>query len=149
MKELILGDRAPAWHLTDAAGTTISSTHFIGKKNLVLVFYPGDMTPGCTLQLCALRDDWPKFQKKHIAVFGINHADAESHATFSRKYHLPFPLLTDTKKKVSTAYNAIRKIGKLVLIKRRVIGIDMEGRIQYLKNGMPKTSDILKVFSSH
>ena len=58
LKELQIGSKAPAFTLKDEKGKTVTLTDFHGKKNVVLVFYPGDMTSGCTMQLCAIRDDW-------------------------------------------------------------------------------------------
>lgn len=148
MKEPSIGTRAPLFTLQDERGTSVSLSALRGKKNVLLIFYPGDMTPGCTMQLCAIRDEWPKFHGADIAVFGINHADAESHKIFKGKYKFPFPLLTDRSKRVSRAYGAIRKFGKLETIKRSVVGIDETGTIVYLKRGMPKNADILKAFKT-
>jgi peroxiredoxin Q/BCP len=145
-KPLAIGDNAPSFTLKDERGREISLSDFKDKKNLVLIFYPGDMTPGCTMQLCAVRDDWSKFQKADTAVFGMNHGDADSHAAFSKKYSFPFPLLIDAGKKVSTRYGAIRLFFKTTIVRRTVVGIDKGGRIVYLKRGMPKDADILKAF---
>lgn len=145
---LKVGDRAPQFRLHDQAGNPISLKDFAGKKNVLLVFYPGDMTPGCTMQLCAIRDDWSKFLKHDTVVFGINHGDAESHKLFIKKHAFPFPLLVDTGKKVSTAYGAVRAFFKTKIIKRSVVIIGMDGRIAYLKRGMPKDADILKSLPS-
>src|SRR3989338_5835990 len=91
-KLLTVGSRAPSFTLKDAAGNAVSLKDFRGKKSVVLIFYPGDMTPGCTMQLCAIRDDWSKFTRHDTVVFGINHGDAESHKAFIKKYGFPFPL---------------------------------------------------------
>lgn len=143
-KELFVGDRAPVFTLKDAGGKTVSLKDFRGKKNVILVFYPGDMTPGCSMQLCAVRDDWRKFAGKDAAVFGVNHADAESHQKFTKKYGFPFPLLVDKGKKVSARYGAIKQFFKTKIIKRSVVGVGKDGKIFFLRRGMPKDSDILK-----
>lgn len=145
--ELKVGDRAPAFTLQDQGGNKVRLSDFKGEKNVVLVFYPGDMTPGCTIQLCAIRDDWSKFQSKDTAVFGINHGDEDSHKTFIKKYSFPFPLLVDTDKKVSIRYGAIKTFFKTKIIKRSVVVIDKQGKIVYLKRGMPKDTEILKAIS--
>jgi thioredoxin-dependent peroxiredoxin len=145
---LNVGDRAPTFTLADQDGNTVSLSDFKGKKRVILIFYPGDMTPGCTMQLCAVRDDWSKFRVLDTVVFGVNPADAESHTAFRKKYAFPFPLLIDKTKSVSTKYGAIRKFGALKLIKRTVVGIDTEGKIVYLRSGMPKNAEILKAIAS-
>ena len=141
---LSVGAKAPAFTLKDQKGKTVSLADFAGKKNVVLIFYPGDMTPGCTIQLCGIRDNWARFELTDTVAFGINHADAESHALFADKHHYPFPLLVDEDKKISKKYGAIRKIFSATVIKRTVVAIDKTGRIVFYRQGMPKESDIIK-----
>jgi thioredoxin-dependent peroxiredoxin len=142
--QLSVGMRAPQFRLMDESGHAVALRDFKGKKNVILVFYPGDMTPGCTMQLCAIRDDWKKFVSTDTALFGVNHADAESHKKFVKKYNLPLPLLIDPGKKVSARYGAIKTFFKAKVIKRSVVGIGKDGKIFFLRRGMPKDADILK-----
>ena len=144
MKELTVGQKAPLFTLKDEKGKPVSLKDFRGKKNVVLVFYPGDMTSGCTMQLCAIRDDWKKFATADTVVFGVNQADAASHKAFSKAYHFPFPLLIDPSRKVSEKYGATRLYFKATIIRRTVVVVDKTGTITYLRRGMPKNADILK-----
>ena len=83
------GTKAAAFTLNDSNGKTVKLSDFKGKKNVLLFFYPGDDTPGCTKQLCAVRDDINLFSKyKDLVIYGINHADADSHNKFIAKYGL-------------------------------------------------------------
>lgn len=145
---LAVGDRAPTFTLKTQDGKIVSLADFKGKKNVVLIFYPGDMTPGCTMQLCAVRDDWSKFAQRDTVVFGVNHADAASHKSFTKKYTLPFPLLVDEGKRVSAKYEAIRSFFKAKIIRRTVVVIAKDGTIAYLRRGMPKNAEILKAIPS-
>jgi peroxiredoxin Q/BCP len=74
-----------------------------GKK-VVLYFYPKDMTPGCTLEACSLRDNYKALQKAGYEVFGISSDDEKSHRKFIEKEKLPFRLLADTDKSVHALY---------------------------------------------
>ncbi|MCC7357412.1 peroxiredoxin [Candidatus Uhrbacteria bacterium] len=141
------GSKAPDFTLLDDQGNDVSLTSAIGPKGLVLIFYPGDLSPGCTVQLCSIRDDWSKFQQAGITVYGINHADADSHRLFRTTHSLPFPLLVDTDREISKAYGALHSFLGFHLIKRTVVGIDNQGKILFYMHGMPKDSDILKTFS--
>lgn len=143
---IVAGSKAPAFSLKDEKGETVTLKALLEISPVVLIFYPGDMTPGCTMQLCAIRDDWADFEKSNIRVFGVNQADSGSHVAFKEAYHFPFPLLIDTGKKVSAAYGAIRKFFKIEIIKRTVVGISTDGTIVYYRHGIPKNSDILKAF---
>ncbi len=139
-----LGKTAPDFTLIDQNGATVSLRSFKGKQRVILIFYPGDRTPGCTMQLCAIRDDWQKFITAGIAVFGINHGDAGSHRRFRDDCGLPFPLLVDADKKVSSKFDATYKIGPVNVIRRTVVGIDTNGTVVYYRRGIPKDADILK-----
>jgi len=143
---LKIGDKAPSFSLQDNHGNEFDLKDFTGKKNVVLIFYPGDMTPGCTIQLCSIRDNWPKFEATETIVVGINHADAESHNSFAEKHNFPFPLLIDKNKIISKKYGAIKKLFSATVIKRTVVGIDKQGKIVFYRNGMPKDNEIIKSF---
>ncbi|HUI93561.1 MAG TPA: peroxiredoxin [Chitinivibrionales bacterium] len=135
---LSTGTQAPDFSLVSDKGDTVKFSDYKGKKYVVLVFYPGDQTPGCTHQLCAIRDDFSKFQEKDAVVFGVNPADMESHKKFVEKQHYQFPLLVDPGMKVAALYGT-----KGFMIQRTVFVIDKEGKIIFAKRGMPSDSEIL------
>ena len=97
------GDVAPAINAKDEEGRPISLDDFKGKK-VVLYFYPKDDTSGCTAESCNLRDHYAEFLQKGYQVIGVSADDEKSHQKFIRKYQLPFPLISDTDKKVIEAY---------------------------------------------
>jgi len=146
--ELKVGDKAPLFTLLDQEGNKVALGDFRGKQPVVLIFYPGDETPGCTAQLCAVRDDWSEFKKYKAAVYGINHADANSHTKFWRHHGLKTPLLIDEGKKISAKYGALRKYFRATIIRRTVIVIDTQGVIRYLRRGLPPTSEIVQALKS-
>jgi thioredoxin-dependent peroxiredoxin len=137
-KMLSIGSVAPDFSLVTEKGDTVHLADFKGKKNVVLIFYPGDQTPGCTKQLCAIRDDFSQFEAKNAVVYGVNPAGKESHQKFIDKQHYQFSLLIDKDKKVAQLYGA-----KGLMVKRTVVVIDKEGTIAYYKQGMPPNSEIL------
>lgn len=145
--ELQLGVQAPLFTLKTQDGQEISLAKTVEHKPVVLIFYPGDMTPGCTIQLCNIRDEWSKFEQLEAQVFGVNHADADSHQRFVSKFRFPFPLLIDTDKKIAKKYGAVKKLFSATVIKRTVVVIDKKGRIVFYKHGMPKNTDILKALT--
>jgi thioredoxin-dependent peroxiredoxin len=141
-----VGSPAPEFSLPDASGQSHAFGGSTGKRT-VLIFYPGDMTPGCTMQLCAVRDDWKEFERAGIGVYGVNHAGSESHTRFSDAHKFPFPLLIDEGMKASKKYGAVKKIFLKTVIKRTVVGIGPDGRIVFYRHGMPKDADVLKAFT--
>lgn len=92
---LKIGDRLPDFTLPNAEGKNISLSDFLGKKALVIYFYPKDDTPGCTKESCAFRDSYQVFQDMGAEVIGISGDSEESHQKFASKYQLPFILLSD------------------------------------------------------
>ncbi|MBP9864550.1 peroxiredoxin [Patescibacteria group bacterium] len=138
---------APLFNLKDQTGKTVALESLRGTF-VVLIFYPGDMTPGCTMQLCAVRDDWTKFEKANAVVYGVNHGGADTHGLFAQKYNFPFPLLIDKDKKISTTYGAVRSLLGFKVIRRTVIVINPSGTIIFYRHGMPKNADILKSISA-
>jgi thioredoxin-dependent peroxiredoxin len=142
-----VGKKAPDFSLRDQDGNLVQLSDFKGKKPVVLIFYPGDQTPGCTMQLCSARDDSSEYDKAGIAVFGVNPGSAESHQRFVNKRKLTMPLLVDTGLEVASRYDAVMGFGPLKIVNRTVVGIDQEGRIVFYERGIPSTRQILRAFS--
>ncbi|MFC2090123.1 thioredoxin-dependent thiol peroxidase [Bacteroidota bacterium] len=103
--DLKTGDPAPDFNALDQDGNTITLSQFRGKK-VVLYFYPKDNTPGCTAESCDLRDNYERFLKEGYQIIGVSADSQKSHQNFISKYKLPFPLISDTDKKVLEAYNS-------------------------------------------
>lgn len=101
---LCVGTDAPSFEVKDTNGNTVSLSDFAGKT-VVLYFYPKDDTPGCTKQACSFRDNYTEYQGKNIVVLGVSVDDESSHQQFTEKYSLPFPLLADTDKAITIAYD--------------------------------------------
>jgi thioredoxin-dependent peroxiredoxin len=103
MTHLTIGDAAPSFEGKDQSGNSISLEQYKGKK-LVLYFYPKDDTPGCTAEACDFRDNENALKAKGIQVIGVSADSEKSHAKFSVKYDLNFPLIADADKSIINAY---------------------------------------------
>jgi peroxiredoxin Q/BCP len=102
---LAAGDRFPSWTLTDHTGKTVSSADVAGKTYLVW-FYPKAMTPGCTAEGQGLRDSFAAFQEQKVEIFGVSFDPPAANATFVEAERFPFPLLSDTERKLALAVGA-------------------------------------------
>ena len=102
--KLSVGSPAPLFTLADQAGAQHSLAKYRGQW-VFLYFYPKDDSPGCTIEACSVRDRYDEFKKHKVAVFGISFDSVKSHADFVKKFELPFPLLSDSDKKVIQAYD--------------------------------------------
>lgn len=143
IKPWAIGNKAPNFTLKDSAGKKVTLASLSGHP-ILLIFYPGDDTPGCTAQLCAIRDDFKKFKSLKVSVYGVNHANADSHNSFITKYGFQFPILIDADRSVSKKYGAIKYMFGHESIKRSVVIIDKAGNIAWVKRGMPSDAEIMK-----
>lgn len=127
-----VGQAAPEFSLPASNNETISLQELRGK-NVLLYFYPKDMTPGCTTEACDFRDFHPDFAKLDTVVLGISPDDVKSHDKFTAKHELPFPLLADTEHKTAEDYGVwvLKKMyGKEYMgIERTTFLIDKDGKI--------------------
>ena len=133
MSHLKIGDSAPAINSVDQNGDAITLEQFKGKK-VVLYFYPKDMTPGCTVQSCNLRDNYKALLDKGYVVLGCSADSPARHLKFIGKYDLPFSLISDEDKKVVEDYGVwgLKKfMGKEYMgISRTTFVIDDKGVIE-------------------
>lgn len=132
MAELKEGNKAPDFTAVAQDGSKVKLSSFKGEKNVVLYFYPKDMTPGCTTQACDFRDQYKKF--KNTVIIGVSIDSMERHQKFIEKYDLPFTLIADTDKKVVQKYGVWQEkklYGKTFMgIVRTTFIIDKNGTIQ-------------------
>jgi peroxiredoxin Q/BCP len=125
-----VGNEAPDFTLISASGQNVSLKDYIGKKNIVLYFYPKDNTPGCTREARAFRDNYEIFKEMGAEVIGISSDSLEKHQEFVKKHNLPFVLLSDEEKKARTQFGVPSTLG---LIAGRVTYIiDKKGVVRHI-----------------
>jgi peroxiredoxin Q/BCP len=100
---LEIGKKAPKFKLPASSGDMLSLMDLRGKQ-VVLFFYPKDMTPTCTEQACDMRDHYGEFEAHNTVVLGISTDGVKSHLNFIAKKELPYVLLADEKHKVCEQY---------------------------------------------
>ena len=126
------GNKAPDFSAKDQNGKTVKLASLKGKKNVVLYFYPKDMTPGCATEACDFRDHHKKF--KNTVVLGVSIDSPERHQKFIDKYNLPFTLIADTNQKVVNKYGVWQEKSlygkKFMGIVRSTFIIDKNGVIR-------------------
>jgi peroxiredoxin Q/BCP len=125
------GEKAPVFRGVDDAGKPWKSAEHVGKKILVVYFYPADMTGGCTAQACAYRDALDDLKGKDVEVIGVSGDSVENHQVFKKAYDLNFTLLADPKGKIAKAFGVKMAPGGAV-------DHDIKGQ-PILKDGAPFT----------
>jgi thioredoxin-dependent peroxiredoxin len=108
-----VGDTAPAFESVDESGKAFKSSDVVGKKIVVLYFYPADFTGGCTAQACGFRDDIEKLNSQGVLVVGVSGDSVSTHKLFKSHHKLNYPLLADEKGEVAKAFGVpVGKGGK-------------------------------------
>jgi peroxiredoxin Q/BCP len=125
-----VGDKAPLVTGKNEAGKTWKLEESVGKKIVLLYFYPKDDTPGCTKEACGLRDRMADLKKDNVEVIGVSFDSAESHQKFIEKHSLNFPLLADTDGKIADAYGVRMPNGNKARRVSFLIGLD--GKIAHV-----------------
>ena len=133
MAELKIGDRAPDFTLPSTIGEKVKLGDYLGKKNVVLVFYVLDWSPVCTDEVCGMRDSIKAFEGLDAQILGISVDSIFSHRAWAEKYGLRFPLLSDFNKEVCQLYGVFHQevLGLKGVAKRSVFVIDKKGVIRY------------------
>ncbi|MBP6040944.1 MAG: peroxiredoxin [Flavobacterium sp.] len=141
------GDVVPNFTSIDTKGNPFDSTSIVGKKPVVIYFYPKDNTPGCTAQACSFRDQYEDFLDMGAEVIGVSGDDQDSHQKFTSKYRLPFLLLSDSNKKIRKLFGVPTSLFGM-LPGRVTYVIDTNGVIQYVFNSMLAGQHIPKALSA-
>lgn len=109
--KLQVGDHAPDFSTTTHDGNKIRLSDFLGKRALVLFFYPKDGTPICTQEACAFRDSYDQFIDAGADVIGVSSDNEDSHLTFARQHKLSFPLISDVDGSLRKAFAVPKSMG--------------------------------------
>jgi peroxiredoxin Q/BCP len=134
MKQLTIGDKLPQFSLPDQDGKIFDVGDVIGKKKLVIFFYPKDGSLSCTREACYFRDLNDVFEENDAVVIGISGQSVESHKEFAEDNNLNYIILSDTQ-------NVVRK---LFGVPSQLFGL-IPGRVTYVAD---KTGKIVYVFNS-
>ena len=134
MTKLSVGSTIPRFSLKDQNGHLFDIGSVLGKKNLVIYFYPKDDSPGCTKEACSFRDQFEVFREADAIIIGISSGSVKSHKEFAEKYRLNYTLLSDDEEKVR----------KLFGVPTNLLGL-IPGRVTYIVN---KSGIVVFLFNS-
>jgi peroxiredoxin Q/BCP len=98
---------------------------------VIVYFYPKDNTPGCTTEAKDFRDALPEFEALGADIIGVSRDSLKSHANFTAKHELNFPLVSDVDEAFCEAFDVIQEkmnYGKKYMgIERSTFIINPEG----------------------
>lgn len=134
------GQHAPAFTLPDADMQAVALSSFLGKKNIVLYFYPRDGTPVCTQQAAEFSDHESEFGRCNAVIFGVSRDDCLTHAEFRDKHGLSIGLLSDPEGEVCRRYGVLQEketdgVRRECLVRSTFV-IDKKGVIRHAAYGV-------------
>jgi len=130
-----VGDPAPDFSLPYATRDSIASddlklSSLVGKRNIVLAFYPADWSGGCTKEVCTLRDNFTALSALNAEIIGLSGDYVFSHFEWAKHHDLPFKLASDHKHEVAKRYASYDEDSGHD--KRTVFVVDKSGKIAYV-----------------
>jgi peroxiredoxin (alkyl hydroperoxide reductase subunit C) len=129
-----VGQEAPDFTLKNEANQDVTLSALRGKP-VVLVFYPLDFSPACTLEMCSYRDDYSLFEDKDAQIFGISRDSTWTHRAFKEKEGLSHTLLSDMRGRVAQLYGCWNEAAGIA--ERLTVVIDKDGLITYVEHNGP------------
>jgi thioredoxin-dependent peroxiredoxin len=143
--ELKVGDQAPDFTLPGTDGKTYQLSKLKGKT-VVLAWYPAALTSGCTLECRSIRDNSETITKFDVAYFMASVDTQEKNKQFADQEQANFPMLSDTDKKVGTAYGVLNARG---IANRWTFYIGPDGKILFIdKNVNPTVANAGQILAA-
>ena len=130
-----VGSKIPDFVLKDDAGKDFKVSNNIGKKKMVIYFYPKDESSVCTKEACAFRDSYEEFKSTDAIIIGINSGSVQSHADFKKHHNLPFTLLSDPNNEVLKMFG-VKDV--MFLTGRETFLVGLDGKVVFKFKGMLK-----------
>lgn len=158
-----VGDIVPVFSAVTDDEQIWSLKDYLGKKNVVLYFYPAAMTGGCTKQACSYRDHLGELHSMDALVVGISGDDVASLKVFRKAQNLNFPLLSDHDGAVARLFGVPLSAGGKIT--RTIDGMDVvlnrgvttqrwtfiigkDGRLKYINQEVDAANDYKAVIEA-
>ncbi|MDP4291262.1 MAG: peroxiredoxin [Bacteroidota bacterium] len=139
MHKIEKGSTVPGFTLPDQDGNLFDISTVLGKKNLVIYFYPKDDTPGCTKEACYFRDQFEVFKEEDAIIIGISGQSVESHKEFATKYKLNYTLLSDEGNEIRKRFGVPANLFGFIPGRVTYI-VDKKGKVVYTFNSQSQAT---------
>ncbi|WP_339093981.1 peroxiredoxin [Deinococcus sp. VB343] len=125
----LVGQPAPDFTLPSSLGQDVTLSSYQGQKNVVLVFYPLDFSPVCSMQLPEYSGRQDDFADADTVVLGINRDSVYAHKAWAAEYGIEVPLLADMRLDVARQYGVA--LDERGISGRAVFLIDKGGVVRF------------------
>tara|TARA_B100001113_G_scaffold282967_1_gene238017 strand:- start:2888 stop:3358 length:471 start_codon:yes stop_codon:yes gene_type:complete len=135
----------------ECTNSKIKNLYDLLDKNLILYFYPKDMTPGCTTESIEFNDNLSKIKKLKAQVVGVSRDKISSHDKFIEKYKFKFPLISDPEEKLCRSFDVIKEKSlygrKYMGVDRSTFIINIDGKVLHAWRGVKVKGHVEDVLS--
>lgn len=143
---IAVGQPAPDFALKDQSQKEVKLADFLGKRNIVLIFYPLDFSPVCTNEHACFVNDLKQFESLDAQVLGLSVDSAWAHKAFAEKMGIKYPLLADFHPRGAVAEKFGVYLADKGITGRAIAIIDKAGKIAWFKNyDIPVVPDMAEV----
>jgi peroxiredoxin len=143
---IAVGQPAPDFALKDQSQKEVKLADFLGKRNIVLIFYPLDFSPVCTNEHACFVNDLKQFESLDAQVLGLSVDSAWAHKAFAEKMGIKYPLLADFHPRGAVAEKFGVYLADKGITGRAIAIIDKAGQIAWFKNyDIPVVPDMAEV----
>lgn len=139
---LEIGDQAPDFTAESTEGK-IHLYDYKGKKNVVLIFYPINNTPGCRKQLCEARDNLQGYAELDTVVLGVNPGKFAGHHKFTEAHDFGFPLVYDERWRIVYDFKVPTVFA--LMQARTVYVLDKQMKVRFTYKGHPPQEEVFNV----
>jgi len=137
MTKISVGSTIPPFTLKDQNGQIFDIRSVLGRKNLVIYFYPKDDSPGCTKEACSFRDQFEVFAEADAVIIGVSSQSVQSHKEFAEKYRLNYTLLSDEDEMLRKLFGVPSNLFGLIPGRVTYV-VNKEGKVVYIFNSQIK-----------
>jgi peroxiredoxin len=124
------GDAAPDFTLPATVGDKVTLSDYRGKKNVLLMFYPLDFSPVCSVENRECTEMLPTKGADDVQVLGISVDSLWSHKAFAAQNGITYPLLADFHPKGAVAQKYGVYLPEKGISARTAFVIGKDGRIR-------------------
>ncbi|MCP2015117.1 alkyl hydroperoxide reductase subunit AhpC [Deinococcus sp. HSC-46F16] len=128
-RQSLVGQPAPDFTLPSTSGDSVTLSSYRGHQHVVLVFYPLDFSPVCSMQLPEYSGRQDDFAEAGAVVLGVNRDSVYTHKAWAAEYGIEVPLLADLNLGVARQYGVA--IDERGVTGRAVFLIDKEGVVRF------------------
>jgi peroxiredoxin Q/BCP len=107
-----VGAMAPDFVMKGSDGKTYSAKDFVGKKAVIIAWFPRAFTGGCTKECKSMKEHGAMLKKFDVAYFTASTDPVDKNADFAKSLDLDYPILCDPEGTNAKLFGVLNATGK-------------------------------------